>query len=136
VIVCVIISIFPITSNTLFGLLSADRTQHDLFSLHGAGRWTRLRKLQFPAALPAIFAGLRISAGLSVIGAVVGDTFFRQGDPGVGILIDTFRARLNNEAMYGAVIVSALLGIVVFVFFTWLGNRVVGKWHETTRTSG
>ena len=80
VIVCVIISLFPIIANTLFGLLSADQGHHDLFRLHGAGRWTRLWKLQFPGALPAIFTGLRISAGLSVIGAIVGDFFFRRGD--------------------------------------------------------
>ncbi len=76
---CVIISIFPIVSNTLFGLLSAERSQHDLFTLHDASRRTRLRKLQLPAALPAIFTGFRIAAGLSVIGAVVGELFFRRG---------------------------------------------------------
>ena len=82
VLVCVIIALFPIVANTLFGLLSVDRSQHELFTLQGASRSTRLWKLQFPAALPAIFVGLRISAGLSVIGAIVGDFFFRQGDPG------------------------------------------------------
>ncbi len=133
VIVCVMISIFPIVSNTLFGLLSADRGQHDLFTLRGASRWTRLRKLQFPAALPAIFAGFRISAGLSVIGAVVGDTFFRQGQPGVGILIDNYRSRLNNPAMYGAVILAAFLGIAVFALFGWLSEKAVGHWYESTR---
>lgn len=136
IIVCVIISLFPIVANTLFGLLSADRGQHDLFTLHGAGRTTRLLKLQLPAAMPAIFAGFRISAGLSVIGAIVGDTFFKQGDPGLGILIDRYRARLNNPAMYGAVVLSALLGIAVFAFFGWLGHRIVGHWHEATRKTG
>ncbi len=79
---CVIISIFPIVSNTLFGLLSAERSQHDLFTLHNASRRTRLRKLQLPAALPAIFTGFRIAAGLSVIGAVVGELFFRARQQG------------------------------------------------------
>ncbi|MGB1688934.1 MAG: ABC transporter permease, partial [Ilumatobacteraceae bacterium] len=68
--VCVIISLFPIIVNTLFGLQSAERGLHDLFTLHHASRLTRLRKLMFPAARPAIFVGLRISAGLSVIGAI------------------------------------------------------------------
>jgi NitT/TauT family transport system permease protein len=133
VIVCVIISLFPIVSNTLFGLLSAEQGLHDIFTLHKASRWTRLVKLQFPAALPAMFAGLKIAAGLSVIGAVVGDTFFRQGKPGIGILIDNFRSRLQNEAMYGAVLIAAVLGIVVFVFFTWLSEKIVGHWYESTR---
>lgn len=133
VIVCVIIALFPIVSNTLFGLLSAEPGTHDLFTLRSASRWTRLRKLQLPAAMPATFAGLRIAAGLSVIGAVVGDTFFRQGKPGIGILIDNFRSRLQNEAMYGAVILAAIIGIAVFVFFTWLSERVVGHWYESSR---
>jgi NitT/TauT family transport system permease protein len=135
VLVCVIIALFPIVANTLFGLLSVDRGHHDLFTLHGAGRWTRLRKLQLPAALPAIFTGFRISAGLSVIGAVVGDFFFRQGEPGIGQLIDRYRASNSYAQMYGAVILAAALGIAVFWLFGWIGNRAIGHWHETARRS-
>lgn len=133
VLVCVILAIFPIVANTLFGLLSADRGQHDLFTLHGASRWTRLRKLQLPAAMPSIFTGFRISAGLSVIGAIVGDFFFRQGERGLGSQIDVFRSRNQNPEMFAAVIVAALMGIAVFWFFGFLSNRVVGSWHEQTR---
>ncbi len=82
VFVCVLIALFPIVSNTLFGLRSVDRQMRDLFALHHPSRLTVLRKLEFPpAAMPAIFAGLRISAGLSVVGAIVGDFFFKQGEP-------------------------------------------------------
>jgi NitT/TauT family transport system permease protein len=88
VIVCVLIALFPIVANTLFGLQSVDRGMHELFDLHGVGRVTRLVKLQFPAAMPAVFAGFRISAGLSVVGAIVGDIFFKQGTPGLGIVLD------------------------------------------------
>ena len=133
--VCVIISIFPIVSNTLFGLLSAESSQHDLFTLHDASRLTRLRKLQLPAALPAIFTGFRISAGLSVIGAVVGELFFRQGGKGIGIVMDQYRQRSQYPLTYGALMLSSLLGIVVFVFFGWLGQAIVGRWHESTRKS-
>jgi NitT/TauT family transport system permease protein len=136
ILVCVIISIFPIVSNTLFGLLSVDRLQHDLFTLHGASRRTRLAKLQLPSAMPAIFTGFRIAAGLSVIGAVVGELFFRRGEKGIGILLDVFRQRNNYPLMYGALILSSLLGIAVFTLFGWIGNRVVGKWYEPTRDSG
>ena len=59
---------------------------------------TRLCKLQLPAALPAIFTGLRISAGLAVIGAIVGDFFFKQGDPGIGILIDRYQSAVAVRA--------------------------------------
>jgi NitT/TauT family transport system permease protein len=133
ILVCVIISIFPIVSNTLFGLLSADRSQHDLFSLHRASRLTRLRKLQLPAAMPAIFTGFRIAAGLSVIGAVVGELFFRRGSKGIGILMDQYRSRNLYPHTYGALILSSLLGIGVFVLFGWISHLVIGRWHEQTR---
>ncbi|HEV7653704.1 MAG TPA: ABC transporter permease [Mycobacteriales bacterium] len=129
--VCVLIAIFPIISTTLFGLRGIDRSNHDLFTLYGAGRGKRLRKLEWPAALPAIFAGLRIAAGLSVIGAIVGDFFFKQGAIGIGQLMDVYRQNLRSEQLFGAVILSSLLGLVVFWFFGWLARRVVGSWHET-----
>ncbi|WP_083869982.1 ABC transporter permease [Modestobacter italicus] len=90
-VVVVLICLFPIITNTLFGLHSASEEMHDLFSLHGAGRLVRLRKLQVPAALPATFAGLRISAGMAVVGSIVADFFFRQGKPGIGLQIDIYR---------------------------------------------
>jgi len=134
VIVCIIIALFPIIANTLFGLQSAEQGQHDLFSLNGAGRWTRLRKLQFPAALPAIFTGLRISAGLSVIGAIVGDFFFRRGQPGLGILISNYQLRLQGEQMWGALVMATILGVAMFLIFGFIGNRAVRNWYDTTRS--
>jgi NitT/TauT family transport system permease protein len=132
VFVCVIISIFPIIVNTLFGLQSADRGMHDLFTLHHANRVTRLRKLMFPAALPAIFAGLRISAGLSVIGAVVGDFFFGQGESGIGQLLKRYAVQLDGEELLAAVIMTSLLGVVVFWTFGLIQQRAIGKWYEST----
>jgi NitT/TauT family transport system permease protein len=133
--VCVLISLFPIVSNTLFGLLSAERGQHDLFTLHHVSRWTRLTKLQLPNAMPTIFTGFRIAAGLSVIGAIVGEIFFKRGDKGVGILLDSYRSRAQFPQMYGALILAAALGIAVFIIFGWFNNLVVGRWYESTRKS-
>jgi NitT/TauT family transport system permease protein len=133
--VVVLIALFPIVSSTLFGLLSADRLQHELFTLQGASRVTRLRKLQFPAAMPAIFTGFRISAGLAVVGAIVGDFLFTQGKRGLGQLINLYRARLQTEQMYGALIVACFLGVVVFWLFGFLSKAVVGKWYEPTRNT-
>jgi NitT/TauT family transport system permease protein len=130
IIVCVIISLFPIIVNTLFGLQSADRGMHDLFTLEHASRWTRLTKLMFPAALPAMFAGLRISAGLAVIGAIVGDFFFGQGQAGIGQLLRKYASRLQGEQLLAAVLVSSALGVTVFLLFGFLQNRAIGKWHN------
>jgi NitT/TauT family transport system permease protein len=131
VLVVFLISLFPIVANTLFGLRSVDQDHHDLFTLHGAGRLTRLWKLQLPAALPSIFTGLRISAGLAVIGAIVGDFFFRQGEVGMGVLIDHYRARLQSEQLFAAVLLAASFGLAVFLAFGALARRVVGGWHES-----
>ena len=132
--VVVLIAIFPIVSNTLFGLLSADKSQHELFTLQGASKWTRLVKLQFPAALPNIFVGLRISAGLAVIGAVVGDFYFRQGGVvGIGAQIDVYRNRLWGPELIAAIILASTLGLVVFLFFGWVSRRAIGKWHIINR---
>ena len=105
--VCVMISIFPIVTNTLFGLTSVDTSMHELFTLRGVSRRTRLTKLQFPAALPSIFVGFRIAAGLSVIGAIVGEQFFRSGQkPGIGVVAELFRQKSRFPQLYGALIVA------------------------------
>lgn len=135
VLVCVLISLFPIITNTLFGLKSSDQAQNDLFTLQHATRMQRLLKLQLPGALPAILSGWRIAAGLSVVGAIVGDFFFRQGDPGVGRLIDDYRARLQSEQLFAAVALSSLLGLIVFWGFGLLSRLLVGSWHESQRSA-
>jgi NitT/TauT family transport system permease protein len=133
VVVCVLIAVFPIMVNTLFGLLSADQGMHDLFTLHKANRFTRLRKLMFPAALPAIFTGLRISAGLSVIGAIVGDFIFGQGEVGIGQQIKLYANRLQGEQLLAGVLIACMFGVVVFAIFGWISNLAVGKWATTAR---
>jgi NitT/TauT family transport system permease protein len=130
IVVTVMISIFPMVSNTLFGLQSAERGQRELFQLQGAGRFTRLIKLQFPSALPLIFVGLRNAAGLSVIGAIVGDQFFKRGDPGIGVLIYNYASRLQSADLYAAILTASLLGVVVFLLFGWLGRLAIGRWYD------
>ncbi|MEH3054315.1 MAG: ABC transporter permease subunit [Patulibacter minatonensis] len=133
VLVVVLISVFPFINNALFGLLSADKSQHDLLTLHDVSRWTRLTKLQLPAALPAIFTGLRVAAVMAVVGAVVGDFFFTQGSPGLGQLINLDASQLQYERMYTSVILAMLLGIAAYLAVVFAEQRVIGKWHTTTR---
>ncbi len=131
VIACVLIALFPIIANTLFGLKSTEQGHHDLFTLANASRWTRLTKLQLPAALPAIFTGLRIAAGGSVIGAIVGDFFFRRGEPGIGRLLDNYAKDLQTADLFVGVILSSLLGIVFFAAIGFVANRLLRSWHES-----
>lgn len=127
VIVCVLIALFPIITNTLFGIRSVDTSLHDQFSLWGAGRWQRLVRLQLPAALPAALTGCRISAGLAVIGSIIADFFFRQGRPGIGRLIDTYRQSLDTDLMIAALAASSLVGVALFLVFGVLLRLVEGR---------
>jgi NitT/TauT family transport system permease protein len=134
VIICVLISLFPIITNVLFGLRSVEPGQHDLFDLHGAGRLTRLRKLQLPAAIPAVFTGFRIAAGLSVIGAIVGEFFFQQGDSqGLGGLIILYQNRQETERLITAILFACALGLVLFVVTSWVGSRLTREWRTDVR---
>jgi NitT/TauT family transport system permease protein len=127
--VCVIIAVFPMISNTFFGLQSATAEAHDLMTLNRATRLQRLVKLQFPAAVPSIFTGLRNAAGLAVIGAIVGDFFFQQGAPGIGGLLRVYTQRLSMEPLLTAVTLTALFGVVFFTAFAALDRAVVGRWY-------
>jgi len=129
-IIVIIISFFPIPT-LLLGMKSVDPGLIDLFRLSHASWWTRLRKLRLPNALPSLFAGLRISAGLSVIGAIVGELFFQQGQPGLGQRIYDYQTNMEYPQLYTAIIFSSLLGIAIFTFFGWLGNRTIRSWHES-----
>jgi NitT/TauT family transport system permease protein len=135
VIVCVLVSLFPLITNTLYGLKSVETGHHDLFTLLGASRLQRLLNLQLPAALPAIVTGCKISAGLSVIGAIVADFFFRQGEPGIGRLIDVYRQRLATEQLMTALLLSSILGLALFFGFDLLG-RIVERGRSVPRTDG
>ena len=132
VLIVVMISIFPIVTNTLFGILSVDKGLHDLFTLQHVSRITRLRRLQLPAALPAFFTGLRISAGLAVIGAIVGDFFFVQGAPGIGALINLYSTQLDPQQLFASVFISSLMGIAAFTVVGLVQKRVIGRWHESS----
>ncbi len=130
VIVTTMIALFPMVSNTLFGLQAADRSQRELFKLQHASRWTTLTKLQIPGALPAMFVGLRTSAGLAVIGAIVGDQFFQRGTPGIGSQITALANRSNFAGSFAALILASLVGVVVFLVFGWIARLAIGRWYN------
>jgi NitT/TauT family transport system permease protein len=130
VVVCVIIALFPLIINPLKGLQDADRGLHDLLTLSGASRWTRLRKLQIPSAMPQVFIGLQTAAGLSVVGAVVGDFFFGRGSIGLGLLLQRYSSRLQSAEMLATVLAACALGLIAFWLFGALGRRIVGRWSD------
>jgi len=134
-IICVLIALFPIITNTFFGLKSVDKDLHDLFSLHKTNRLIRLWKLEIPAALPATFVGFRIAAGLSVIGAIVAEFLIGKGERGIGTEIQRFLRLAQYENLLATIFVSSLLGIAIYWFFSIAGHRTTRNWHASAASA-
>jgi len=129
--VCVLIAVFPIITNTHFGIRSVDRGMHELFTISGASRWDRMVKLELRAALPAILTGVRTAAGLVVVGAIIGDMFFAKGQPGIGTLLDVYRGRLQSDDLIAAIVLASAFGVLVFATMGLVTRLAVGRWHES-----
>jgi NitT/TauT family transport system permease protein len=128
-----IVAFFPILSNTVIGLKSADSNLRDLFTLYKASPWQTFRYLLVPSALPYFMAGLKIAGGLSLIGAVVAEftagTAGRETGLASRILESSFRTEI--PMMFAALLLVSLLGIVIFLVFAALSRMVLGHWHES-----
>jgi NitT/TauT family transport system permease protein len=131
-VVTVLVAIFPVITNMLFGLQSTDRALHDLFTLNHASRWTRLTKLEFPSALPSLMTGIRIASGSAVIGSVVADFFFAKGEKGIGYYIRTRQQQaIQRPEMFAGTITASLFGIAMFVVIGWITSRAIRNWHDS-----
>ncbi|MFM7044335.1 MAG: ABC transporter permease, partial [Ilumatobacteraceae bacterium] len=133
-VVTILIAIFPVITNTLFGLQSTDHLYHDLFTLNSVNRMTRLWKLELPSALPAMMTGVRIASGGAVIGSIVADFFFVKGDKGIGYYIRTRQQKASERPeMFAGTIVASLFGVVMFLIVGWITTRAIRNWHESAR---
>lgn len=126
----VVVSIFPVIANTLSGLLSTDPALKDMFRLYKAPRLATLLKLRLPFALPSILTGLRVAAGLSVIGAIVGE-FITGG--GLGGLIQVARQQRQIEKVFATLLIASLLGIALFAMINLVSHLLLRHWHASER---
>ena len=128
-----IVAFFPILSNTVIGLKSADSNLRDLFGLYRASPWQLFRFLLVPSALPYFLGGLKIAGGLALIGAVVAE--FTAGSAGrnTGLASRILESMFRTEIpmMFAALLLVSLLGIVIFVAFAALAKLMIGHWHES-----
>ena len=131
VLIVALFTFFSVPTTLLLGLRSVDRAIIDLFRLQKASWPTMLLKAGFPSAAPTLFAGLRISAGLAVVGAIVSELFFLSGPGGLGQMLINAKIDFKYEQMYAALLVSSVLSISVYLLFAWLGNRLFSEWHES-----
>lgn len=133
VVCATIVALFPIISNTTLGLKSVDAGLLELFRLYGATRWQTLRRLRIPSALPYFFAGLRVSTGLALIGAVVAEFVAGTGGTASGLAYQILMAglQLNIPRMFAALTLITLTGIALFVIVTAISRLALRHWHES-----
>lgn len=128
-----IVAFFPILTNTAQGLKSVDHNLLDLFQLYGTGRWTRLRLLLAPSALPYFLTGLRIAGGLALIAAVVAE--FAAGSAGrsSGLAFRLFEAqyRYNAPRAYAALLLLSITGVAIFALTSLVSHWALRNWHES-----
>ncbi|PKU24479.1 ABC transporter permease [Telmatospirillum siberiense] len=129
-----VIAIFPIISNTTIGLSTVDPGLLAYFRMNKASRLQTLIRLRIPCALPYFLAGLRISSGLALIGAVVAEFVAGTGGPGAGLAYDILQSgmQLDIPRMFAALVLIALTGILLFVSMAGLSQLLLGHWHESS----
>ena len=128
-----IVAFFPILSNTVIGLRSADHNLSDLFTMYRATRWQRLRYLLAPSALPYFMAALKIAGGLALIGAVVAEFVAGTAGQNTGLASRIIESSFRSEIprMFAALVLVSFLGIIIFLLTSWASSKVLGHWHES-----
>jgi NitT/TauT family transport system permease protein len=134
--VAFIISLAPIIANTTQGLISVDENLVHLFVMHKATPAQVLFKLRLPNALSNLFTGIRVSAGISVIGAITGELFAGStsvGEGGLGYAILYANNQMETSYLFALVLAATVLGFsfsFVVMFLEWLALH---NWHESSR---
>lgn len=131
-----IVAFFPVLANTIAGFRSADRNLRDLFRLYGASRWQVQYLLEAPSALPYFFAGLRISGGLALIGAVVAEFVAGTGGTATGLAFRILEAgyRLQVPRLFAALVLLSIAGIVIYAALNALSGYLLARWHDGERS--
>ncbi len=119
------ICFFPIVLTTARGLKEVEPELLDLARAAKATRWQIFSKIQFPSALPYIFSGMKVSTVFAVAGAIVGE--FIGSEKGLGNLMLSVQATLDTAAMFMAVTLITVIGILlyasVYMMEKWLVVR-------------
>jgi NitT/TauT family transport system permease protein len=128
-----VVALFPVISNTTLGLRSVDPGLASLFRMNRAGRLQTLWRLRIPSALPYFFGGLRISSGLSLIGAVVAEFVAGTGGRSSGLAYEIMQAgfALDIPRMFAAMLLITLAGVGLFTLMVALSKVALGAWHES-----
>lgn len=117
---------FPTVLNTIRGLRAISREQTELFQMHGASDWQIFVKLRLPTAVRHIFSGLRVSAGIAMIAAVVAE--YAGANSGIGYVIMQSTYRLDTPLLFAAILTSCAASLALFGTVGFFESRFFAKY--------
>ena len=129
--VVVLMTFFPMLVSTLAGLQATQRIERELMHSYAASYGRTLWSLRLPAALPFMFAALKVNATLALIGAIVAE-FFGSPTSGLGFRISTEATKMNMTLVWAAVVVAAVTGSLAYALLVSLERRAA-FWHPSVR---
>ncbi len=127
VLISALIVFFPILVNTIAGVRSVPQDLRDLMRSLRATRWQSFAKLEVPAALPVLLAGLKVGATLSVIGAVVGE--FAGADAGLGFMINLADGQFDTARVFVGVLALVVMALALYGSVSALEHHTL-RWRE------
>lgn len=127
--IAALITFFPMLVNAVVGLRSIDPAAHDVMRVLHASRAQVFWRLRLPSSLPYVFAALRISVPLSLVGAVVAE--FLSGSSGMGQLILIANGDFDTPGLFGAALVLAAMGVSLTAAVSYVERRVL-TWHDSS----
>jgi NitT/TauT family transport system permease protein len=126
--IAAIIAFFPVYVNALTGIVTVDEDAREMFRSLGASRWQTFMHLMVPGSLPVLFAGLKTAAGLSLVGAVVGE--FISAERGLGVLVQQFSSQLAIADAFAVILMLMFLGLLLYATMEWLERTTVFWLHD------
>ena len=130
ILITFLICFFPIVVDTMIGLRSIPREVLWLSHSMGAPAWKTFFKIRIPAALPNVFAGIKIASTLAVVGAVVGE--FVGADQGLGYQLIVANGVLDVQLSFAVLVILSLMGICLFAAVDVI-ERLALPWHISQR---
>lgn len=126
--VTILTAFFPIVVSTYDGLKSGGTEYRELLLTMGASRWMIFQKVQVPMALPSLFSGLKMSVVYCVVGATIGE--WLGASEGLGYFSRRMSGNLQADAVFAAIFLLSLLGIILFLIISFIEKQLLKNNHR------
>ena len=128
-----LVAFFPLLTNTISGLKSTESNHLDLMKLYRANKYQLLRYVVIPNALPYFLSGLKVSTGLALIGAIVGEFVIGpiSGHSGLAYRIIEAGYQLEIPKMFASVVLISITGILLFNLIRLISYLILRNWHSS-----